>query len=150
MIFDTLEHSALYEHLGAGFARGFRYLQAFKPDTPDGRYELDGANVFALVQGYATTPAAGKKFESHRTYIDLQYVADGEELIQYAPIAALTVDTPYVAKDDYLLYRDFAPATSLIFAPRHFALFYPNDGHKPCCCVTAPVKVRKVVVKIRV
>ncbi len=150
MILDTLQNSNLYEKLGPRIARGLQYLRTFKMDTPDGKYELDGDNVFALVQSYTTSPGKGKKFESHRTYLDVQFVADGVELLGHAPIDTLTLDTPYVAKDDYLLYKDSEFATSLCLKPGHFAIFYPGDGHKPCCCVTEPSKVKKVVVKVRV
>lgn len=150
MILDTLPQCHLYADLGARIRRGFEYLQSFSPGVADGRYELDGDAVFALVQSHPTAPAKGKKFESHQQYLDIQYVAEGIERIQYAPVASLVVDLPYVAEKDCALYRDPDHVTDLILQPGLFAIFYPADGHKPGCCVEAPMRVKKVVVKVRV
>ncbi len=150
MILDSVSNSHLYEKLGPRFVRAFEYLRSFKSDTPDGKYELDGDKVYALVQSYNTSAPVGKKFESHQKYIDVQFVAKGVELLEHAPIGALKVETPYVAKDDYLLYDDSAFATSLRLKDGEFAIFFPNDGHKPCCSVDKPAAVKKVVVKVQV
>jgi YhcH/YjgK/YiaL family protein len=37
----------------------------------------------------------------------------------------------------------------LQLTPGSFALFYPEDAHKPNCAWDAPERVRKVVVKVR-
>ena len=50
MIMDTLSNRHLYEPLQRGLRLGFEYLAAFDPATPDGRYPIDGEQVFALVQ----------------------------------------------------------------------------------------------------
>lgn len=150
MISDTISNSHLYEKMGPRFARAFEYLRSFKPETADGRYDLDGDKVFALVQSYETKPADGKKFESHRKYIDVQYVAKGVEILEHAPIGALKIETSYVDKDDYLLYHDDKFATSIKLRDGGFAIFFPEDGHKPCCSVEKPSTVKKVVVKVQV
>ena len=48
-----------------------------KEKLPTGRYELDGDNLFALVQEYESKPKAEARMESHRLYTDLQYVISG-------------------------------------------------------------------------
>lgn len=153
MILDTLSQSASYAHLGdpaldARVRLAFAYLRAFSPDVADGRYDLDGDAVFALVQSYSTVEAAQKQFESHSQYLDIQYVAEGIERIQYAPVDSLVVVTPYVREKDCLHYRDSDQATDLIMSPGSFAIFFPNDGHKPGCSVEAPVRIKKVVIKV--
>lgn len=150
MILDTLAHASAYRPLGPRFAAGLDWLERFRPETPDGRYEIDGDDVFALVQSYDTAPASGKKYESHRAYADVQYVASGTEWIYYAPIAGLTVAKEYDAEKDYLLFDEPAAATPLHMAPGTFAVFLPHDGHKPGCTLGAPVRMKKVVVKVRV
>jgi YhcH/YjgK/YiaL family protein len=127
---------------------GFRYLAQFSPQTADGRISLDGENVFALIQSYAPTPSAHRPFEAHKTYVDLQFIAMGEEAIFYSPLDSLREITPYSAAGDAALYagEDDFP---LLMRPSCFAVFYPGDGHKPCCTWRAPTLVKKVVVKIR-
>lgn len=150
MILDTLNHSALYEALGPGVARGFAWFTGFSPEMPDGRYDIDGSDVFALVQSYDTTTPAEKKYESHRDYIDIQYVAEGSEVIYHAPVSRLQPVTGYHADKDYQLYADPAVTTGLQLAAGSFAVFHPQDGHKPGCVNGSVSRVKKVVIKVRV
>jgi len=150
MILDSLDHASLYTSLGSNLAAGFAWLRAFNPATADGRYPIDGDNVYALVQSYETAAPSTKKFESHRTYLDIQYIAAGTEIIQYAPIENLVEDTPYDAAKDYRLYTEQNEATSLLLSTGSFAIFYPNDGHKPGCVNGTAGRIKKVVIKARV
>jgi biofilm protein TabA len=150
MIFDTLTNSSLYTALGPRLARGFEWLANFKTETPEGRYAIDGDAVYALVQGYETVPATEKKFESHRSYLDIQYMVEGSEVIYYASTRTLKPATPYDSVKDFLLYSDPADSTPLLLRPGTFAVFYPNDGHKGGCADGTPARVRKVVVKVQV
>ena len=66
MVIDTLSHAGLYHSLGPGFAAGLEWLRTFQPATSDGRYDIKGDDVFALVQSYDTVPPAEKKYESNK------------------------------------------------------------------------------------
>jgi biofilm protein TabA len=150
MILDTLNHRSLYESLSPRLARGMEWLTNFSPTISDGRYEILGQDVFALVQSYSTVPPAERKYESHRDYIDIQYVAAGEEVTYYAPIEQLQVMAAYRPDKDVLFYAEPSQATPLQLGAGSYAIFYPQDGHKPGCINTAPSFIRKVVVKVRV
>ena len=149
MIFDLLAHQALYRSLHPGFAPGFDWLLRFDPSTPDGRIDLAGDAVFALVQTFTTAPVAEKKFESHLRHIDIQCVIRGTELMQVAPREALTVTEPYQTARDIAFYASPQICTDVVCPPGCFALFYPHDGHKPCCISGSAQTVQKVVIKVR-
>ncbi len=149
MIFDTLANAGSYRHLSPRIARGLDWLAAFSVLQADGRYDIDRDKVFALVQSYATVAPAEKKFESHRDYLDIQYVAVGDEVIQYAPLRDLQPVTAYNAEKDFLLYAEPASITPLHFSPGLFAIFYPQDGHKPGCMNGQSSPIKKVVIKVR-
>lgn len=150
MIIDLLANAAPYRKLSPGFAAGIDWLARFQPETPDGRYEIDGDAVYALVQSYDTVPATEKKYEAHRTYADIQYVAVGNEIIQYAPINALVPVTDYDTTKDFQLFADPVAPLQLHLAPGMFSIFLPADGHKPNLVSTDVFRVKKVVVKVRV
>lgn len=149
MILDSLEHHALYHHLGPRFARGFAWFTGVSVNLPDGRYEIDGQDVYALVQSYQTVPATEKKYEAHRHYADIQYVAEGTEVIHYAPLPSLRPVTDYNPEKDYQLYADPEQATALFLSPGQFAVFHPQDGHKPGCLAGVSYPIKKVVIKVR-
>ena len=60
-----------------------------------GKYPIDGDNVYASITEDSTKDYDKSKWESHRKYIDLQYVISGEEKIGVAPVANLKVIVPY-------------------------------------------------------
>jgi len=126
----------------------FRYLR----DTDltviaTGRYPIDGDNIFAIVQEYETLDMANEQMESHKKYIDVQYMIKGEELVGLALFNGQIVSKPYSLEEDYMLYAD-SPSFFSKLMTGTFMVFFPTDLHMPCIKVNEPSKVKKVVVKV--
>ena len=51
------------------------------------KFKIDGDNLFAVASEYQTCDEKDTRFEAHKNYIDLQYVADGRELMGIAPLS---------------------------------------------------------------
>lgn len=111
-----------------------------------GKYEISGNDVYILIQEYETKLIEDSILESHRKYVDIQYVLDGEELIGYAPIDELSVSKDYDDENDYMLHEGKFETHKI--SGGKFAAYFPNDGHKP---TINPVKnnVKKAVVKVK-
>ena len=150
MIWDLLSNEKLYRHLHPRFALSFDWLARFDPATPDGRVELDGDRVFALVQSYTTAPADKNTFETHRERIDIQYIVRGTELMLCAPVASLREKTPYNPSRDATFYADPEDSTKIVCGTGSFVVFFPHDGHKGGCTWQTPSDMRKIVVKVSV
>lgn len=148
MILDTLANRARYDRLHGLLRLGFDYLESFDPDSPDGRFPIQGDRVFALVQSYETGPSADRRFEIHGRYIDLQYVAAGRERILRAPGDGLEVCTPYDEERDAEFYYDPPASSSVLLMPGDFAILFPGEAHKSGCMAGARDPVRKIVIKI--
>ena len=73
----------------------------------------------------------------------------GREIIRWAPLEALNPAGEYSDEKDILFLSGVARAR-LKMIPGSFALFYPEDAHKPNCTWDEPQRVRKVVVKVRI
>jgi biofilm protein TabA len=150
MILDHISRASVYQGLHPHWERAFEFLRRFDPATTPGRYDLAGEELYALVQGYAPAPPADRRFESHRRYADIQYVAAGEENLWYCPLELLPNPTPFDEQKDYSLYGEpAAPATPLALTPGMFTYLLPHDGHKPGCIRSGAAPVVKVVVKVR-
>lgn len=149
MILDTLRNASLYHALGPRFAAALRWLADTDLEAVAvGRHDIDGQDVFALVQENRTRPQAEGVWEAHRKYADVQCVVRGPERMGCTDLGDLTVTRPYDEKDDALL----ATGSGNFFhvAPGRFAIFLPHDAHMPGVAIDdAPADVRKVVVKVR-
>ena len=148
MIVDTLENAHLYAGSGTRLAAALEYLR--ETDFSKlrlGRYELDGENLYALVQHYNSRPESGAEFEAHRKYADIHYVCEGSERMGYMNIRRLAVTETFDAAKDCEMLRGQGDFVTL-FAGM-FAVLFPEDAHMPCLAIREPEPVKKVVVKIR-
>ncbi len=115
-----------------------------------GRHEIDGENIYAMMNEYTTRGPDSALFEAHRKYIDIQYMVSGKELIGLAPLSSKTdVTQPYSDAGDAELFH-VKGSKSLKASPGRFFIFFPDDAHSPGISDGAAMFVRKVVVKIKV
>ncbi len=150
MIVDTMEHASRYAALLPGLELAFAFLSRNDlAEMPDGRQEIDGDRVYALLQSYNARPAAAGKLETHRRYADVQAVLRGSERCGYAALSdRLRATTSYDAAKDIAFYDGVCDFVTLY--PGIFALLQPQDAHMPGCQDSErPSAVRKAVIKIR-
>ena len=116
----------------------------------NGEYRLDGDKVFARVNRYVTEARECKKPESHKAYIDVQYLGEGTEKIYYAAKSdAHKVIEDYAADRDLLFYADAKEKDSVTMGDGVFAIFFPWELHRPGCdAVRGGCAVQKIVVKV--
>jgi biofilm protein TabA len=147
VIVDTLTNRRLYAGLGGRIADAL-VLLAFEDFRAKavGKHEVDGASLFYLVQAYTTKPVEQASWESHRKYLDVQYIVEGTERMGWAPVASLRVTKPYDSGGDAALYT--GEGAFLTAGPGTFFLLWPDDAHMPGISAGSPAPVRKVVVKV--
>jgi biofilm protein TabA len=126
--------------------------EARSQNLADGRYEIDGEAVYALVQSYETLPMDEKsKYEAHRKYIDVQYIAQGIEVMGWAPLSDMQVTKEYLAEKDVTNGTCAFEASTLVkVAAGQAAIFFPEDAHAPKLAAGTPAPVKKIVVKVAI
>lgn len=150
MVLDSLLNSARYGALHPSLPRAFGWLATYDPSTPDGRYEIEGARLVAIVQRYETAPDSRKRWETHRVHGDVQFMVSGSELVGYEQRGRLAVSTPYDALKDAEFYTPPAGAVSRFkLTAASFAVFFPEDAHQPGVADGTPETIHKVVIKFR-
>ena len=150
MLLDQLSAAGAYESLHPLFPKAFSYLRSFDVKTEDGKYELQGQDLVAIVQRYRTAPSADKSWEAHQIYGDIQVVCQGLELCGHADQKTLVVTRPYSAEKDVEKYvAPTTPSALLTLGRGNFAVFHPQDGHQPGVQLGAPAEILKVVIKFR-
>jgi len=114
----------------------------FRRELPDGN--------FALEQVYLTKPRSHGVYETHRKYVDVQVIFEGEELMEVAPHDSLTVRDPYDPDRDAVFYQDAAHGSVLRLRAGGAAIYLPADAHMGGLQAAGPQQVRKAVVKVPV
>ena len=150
MILDTLENAHLYYGLGPKFIKAFEYLNTTDlASLEKGKYEIDGDRIIAIINEYETVDASGEQMESHKKYIDVQYIVRGAELIGHDFILEKSPSRAYDEEKDYMLFAE-KPSFFSRLEQHHFAVFFPSDLHMPNIRINGPAQVKKVVIKISV
>jgi YhcH/YjgK/YiaL family protein len=105
--------------------------------------------MVAIDAAYAGKARGEMFFETHRKFIDVQAVLEGEEAMEIADCSRLTVDVPYNAERDLIKYCDCTETSVLRAKAGEIMVFFPVDGHM---AYAGPGRglVRKCVVKVPV
>lgn len=150
MIYDSLTNSDFYFSHGSRFFRALEFIKKFKNSKPDGRYEIDGADIYAIVSSYRTKPAEQQIIESHRKYTDIQVILKGCERIDAAILSdCFVIGSPYDENRDAVYYKAMPEYVEIGMRPGFFAVFYPQDVHRPACNLDSNVEeIRKIVIKV--
>lgn len=130
--------------------KGLRFLQEKDfSKMESGRYDIDGDQIFALVQRYETKDAEDCRPETHNNYLDIQYMAKGREYLSWCVLGPdLEISEAYDPDRDVAFYKKLVPENNVLLTDRIFAVLYPHDVHRPGCKAEQKQDVLKVVVKI--
>lgn len=110
----------------------------------DGRYELD-FGIYAVIGKSQPKEKNEQLLETHKKYIDLQYIISGRDKIGWKFLdKSFVVDTKYNKKNDITFFKTI-PDIFITLKKGDFVIFFPEDAHSPLC---GNFPVRKCVFKI--
>lgn len=146
MIIDRLKNASLYFGVHKRLELAFKYLQNTDfSEVEPGRYEIEGTDIYALVQKYESKPKEKGRWEAHRRYMDIQYIWEGEELFGYAFIDDL-ININYDENKDFVTLEGKGDFFTL--SAGSFVIVAPQDAHMPGLAISESRPVKKVVVKV--
>ena len=146
MVTDTLQNLEQYRGLHKNLDTAIDFLK--KCDLaalPDGKTVIAGEQVFVDAMEADLREAEGAEYEYHKRYADLQINISGSEYWEWTDKAELT-NVFQEASDCGLAAGDSKCGGKL--GDGRFALFLPEEFHKPSCKNGTCTHVRKAVVKI--
>ncbi|MWP46162.1 YhcH/YjgK/YiaL family protein [Gilliamella sp. Pas-s27] len=151
MILGNINHLRLVPYLPSKIKQSIEYIKDnVNINTPVGRYDIDGDNMFFMVSDSQSRYIDEANPEYHEKYIDVQIVLDGQEGMAVCTLPPYTkVLDDKLAENDIAFIETPKEETMLILQPNDFIVFLPNEVHKPLCAIDNKIEtVRKVVVKI--
>jgi biofilm protein TabA len=148
MILDVVANEERLKKLHPGFGPAFQFLRRTDlAQLPEGRQEIDGSRLYAVVIRAQGRGQKGAKLEVHRRYIDIQFSLTGFDVIGWKQTSTCrSPEQPFDEQKDVQLFLD--ASDSWVTIPQgSFGIFYPEDAHAP---MGSDGPLHKVVVKVAV
>jgi len=150
---DNIKNANNYLDLPERVKLGLKYLTNTDFSTlENGKYEILGDEVFAIVQEYTPKNESEGKFEAHKKYIDIQYIIKGEEKMGFGDINNFSESTEYNKEKDivFLSQNEIGKPDFVEVKENEFVIFTPQDAHMPSIAANSFENVKKTVVKVLV
>ncbi len=149
MIIDKISEAKKYFSVHPSFEKAFKALEAIDDNTPNDRIGVDGDNIFINLSDYTNKNVDDCLFESHKKYIDIQFVLKGSEIIDVCDADNLTYTDNRLETDDIAFFENTDIFSSAYLEEGMFLVLFPGEAHRPCVAPDGKgVKVRKAVAKI--
>ena len=150
MLATSLDLVTKHDYLEQKFKNAYQWLKEHDTaNMEDGTYDIcDG--VFAMVQRYDTIPFSEARFESHKDYYDIQYIAKGTESFGMALVKDCElVET--IEKNDVSFYKTPKFYTQVNLKSGDLVVVPPEEVHQPRAQYNGQNDfVVKVVIKVKV
>ena len=150
MLATSLDLVTKHDYLEQKFKNAYQWLKEHDTaNMEDGTYDIcDG--VFAMVQRYDTIPFSEARFESHKDYYDIQYIAKGTESFGMALVKDCElVET--IEKNDVSFYKTPKFYTQVNLKSGDLVVVPPEEVHQPRAQYNGQKDfVVKVAIKVKV
>lgn len=148
MIIDKLKNAELYYRLDEKIEKALKFLVNNDLSKFENcKHQIEGDDIFVVVQDYETKPENDHRWEAHRVYTDIQVVIKGKEKMGWANISKMKPITDYDIEKDVTFLEGEGDFVST--EEGYFVLFTPEDAHKPAVMIGNPAYVKKAIVKIK-
>lgn len=144
MIRGKVSDTKKYENIRIN--KAIEWLKSVSKNIEKGIYEIEGKEIYAIVQNYNSKKYEELKWEGHRKYIDIQYILSGKESMGYSNIKNMNEICEYNEEGDYQFFSGNGEIEEV--NEGEFVIFAPEDIHMPC--IGDGSFVTKIVVMVRV
>ena len=151
MIFSSIYAKETPGSCPKAIQKAIDYLKAndFVAMEP-GVYEIEGKDLYAQVFDIETKPADQLRPEVHEKYVDVQFLASGQERLGFTYDTGKYEVDERIDERDLIFYKQVENEGFIEARPGCYSVFFPEDVHRPAVLSGKAMKVRKVVVKVRV
>lgn len=138
------------EEMAQKVSDAIKYVKKMDLDSiPVGRYEIFDGSYF-MVQEYITRKEQECNLESHKKYIDVQWILRGTEKIKILSVKTAKLKTSYNDELDVAFWEKNNNMMECVLTSGGYVVLYPNDAHMPCIAVDEETEVRKIVIKVKI
>ncbi|GAB2638851.1 YhcH/YjgK/YiaL family protein [Vibrio panuliri] len=122
--------------------------QRINENVENGRYPLEGEDVFFFVVDDNTQRLNERRSECHRKYVDVQILLAGEERFGYSLQPFQTIAEDLLEAKDIAFSEDIVNEQFTDLNPGDFIIFNVAQPHRPLVAINQPMPVRKAIIKV--
>lgn len=144
------EVSAERNVLPAAVVRGIEALVKLEPTfIAAGRYEVEGGQLFVLIQDVDSRSFEESRSEAHGKFADVQIPLSASERYGFSfPQPGLACTEDRLEANDVAFYEKPSSEFFMDIHPGDYVVFFPGELHRPCLAINEKMKIRKAVIKI--
>ena len=147
MIVDHIRNREKYYFLGEDFKAALDFFATIKEEPfENADIKVENSDVIVKARPMETIELTEWKFEFHKKYADIHFVAYGIEKIGYADVKSLKELNFSEDKDVGFLE---GTGDLITLKPGYFMVTLPDDAHMPCICDGAPAPLGKMIAKVK-
>jgi len=150
VIIDTLPNAEKYFPLHPLFSKAFKFIDSINlEELGVGEYEIEDTNLRAIASDKPGLSArdSKNKMECHNEHIDIQLCLNGKEKIGWKSRHACALSKEKYDPNNDVLFFDDMPDIYLQLRKNQFAIFFPDDVHKP---MIGKGNIKKLVIKVKI
>lgn len=132
MIVDTLDNLEKYVSVNPLFADVVKFIKENDLNAlDDGKHFLKSNDLFVNITTASGKTPESATYETHRRMLDIQIPLSAPETYGYMPLKDMP-EVDYNEAKDVSKYPGLMGGSYIKCNPGEFAIFFPQDGHKPC------------------
>ena len=126
MILDYYKNYKTYVDAVPGLEEGMKFVNTLL-DKPVGTYHTDG-DMYAMVQEGETADISEDRMETHRKFLDVQFVFEGQEIFEWEEATQLEIRDEYDVETDFCFY--YGSGKRYHATAGMFYILFPQDAHR--------------------
>tara|TARA_B110000438_G_C15622744_1_gene567314 strand:- start:316 stop:759 length:444 start_codon:yes stop_codon:yes gene_type:complete len=146
MILDKIENFNKYK---VDAKIEWNEILKFLKQNQEGKFIINGENLFGIVLKYETKSEEDCIWEAHREYIDIHYMRKGKENVLISDIDTMIPTNEYQEKNDYQLFHG-KQQQSILLKEGEILVLFPNEVHKTSINEESTQEVQKIVFKLKI
>ncbi len=108
-------------------------------------------DFYYIVKSYETKDVSDCKFESHKKYVDIQYMIKGTEAMSLIDVNRVSPTTEYNEEKDIMFFENpKEECATLTLSGGNYVTFYPSDAHRPSMKAQNKEVILKAIGKVRI
>lgn len=143
MILDKITCLDRYEALVPGLNKAMQEIRGLS-SYEVGKYPVE--NGYYMVQKGTTKPCEAGSFETHRKYVDVQIMIEGQEVLEWNTKAEMEDIEPYNEEKD--VQHCQGKGNRILIKAGMCHILFPEDAHKACLHIDEPNDYVKIVLKL--